>query len=398
MGHLVERYLLLGLRLGRHIDGFVDAYYGPPELSSQVEAEGEPDPAALAEEAAALGRELAGADGFEDQRRHWLLGQIRGCETVARRLAGEQLSWAEEVERCYGVRPEVTPDDRFAEAQEELERALPGEGDLGERYRAWLETQVVPRERILPAVERLAGELQARTERLFGLPDGEHVELDVVENEPWGAFNYYLGDLRSRVVINTDLPVYSMRLALLVAHEIYPGHHTEHAWKEQLLVRDRGTVEESIFLTGTPQAVVSEGIAMLAPEIALAGEEDDVVEPALSELGIPYDAPTARAARDFAEALEGLGVNLAYQLHEEGRARDDVIAYGVRWSLRTPEHVAKVLEFVTHPTWRAYASCYTSGLELCRRFTEGDPLRFRQLLTEQLTPADLEASAPVKKS
>jgi len=27
----VERYLLLGLRLGRHVDGLVDAYYGPPE-------------------------------------------------------------------------------------------------------------------------------------------------------------------------------------------------------------------------------------------------------------------------------------------------------------------------------------------------------------------------------
>ena len=28
---LVEEYLTLGLRLGRHIDGMVDAYYGPPE-------------------------------------------------------------------------------------------------------------------------------------------------------------------------------------------------------------------------------------------------------------------------------------------------------------------------------------------------------------------------------
>ena len=34
-----ERYLVLGLRLGKHVDGLVDAYYGPPELQAQVDAE-----------------------------------------------------------------------------------------------------------------------------------------------------------------------------------------------------------------------------------------------------------------------------------------------------------------------------------------------------------------------
>ena len=27
---LIDRYLALGLALGRHVDGLVDAYYGPP--------------------------------------------------------------------------------------------------------------------------------------------------------------------------------------------------------------------------------------------------------------------------------------------------------------------------------------------------------------------------------
>src|SRR5665647_1829697 len=36
---IVERYLLLSLRLGRHIDGFVDFYYGPPELAQRVKGE-----------------------------------------------------------------------------------------------------------------------------------------------------------------------------------------------------------------------------------------------------------------------------------------------------------------------------------------------------------------------
>ena len=35
-GSVAERYLLLGLRLGRHVDGIVDAYCGPPELAEAV--------------------------------------------------------------------------------------------------------------------------------------------------------------------------------------------------------------------------------------------------------------------------------------------------------------------------------------------------------------------------
>ena len=33
---VVERYLPLGLRLGRHVDGLVDAYQGPAELPQAV--------------------------------------------------------------------------------------------------------------------------------------------------------------------------------------------------------------------------------------------------------------------------------------------------------------------------------------------------------------------------
>jgi len=31
-----ERYVRLGLRLGHHRDGIVDAYFGPPELKAAV--------------------------------------------------------------------------------------------------------------------------------------------------------------------------------------------------------------------------------------------------------------------------------------------------------------------------------------------------------------------------
>jgi hypothetical protein len=376
---LWERYLLLGLRLGRHVDGLVDAYFGPAALRNRVDAEPLVAPAELADEAGALARRAPSS---------WLRAQLVGCETTARRLDGEQIAWSDEVERCYGVRPERTDESRFAAAHEQLESALPGHGDLGERYRSWIAAQALPVDALLQASARFADALRTRTAELFGLPDDEEARIELVSHEPWSAFNYYLGGRRSRVVVNTDLPVYSFRLPELIAHEIYPGHHTEHAWKEAVLVDGEQNYGEAIFLVGTPQSTVSEGIASLSAEIARAF---DLADGVYADLGVPYDAVTADAVRGAREALDTVGVNAALLLHEDGASRDDAVAYLERWSLTPRDSAEKSVDFLTHPTWRAYVSCYSSGYELCRRWVDGDSQRFRRLLTEQLSTADLAA-------
>ena len=379
MDDLWERYLLLGLRLGRHIDGLVDAYFGPPEPAERVDAEQPVPPAELAAEAVALA-DAAGS--------RWLRAQLAGCETTARRLAGEEIAWADEVERCYGARPHRTDESLFEAAHERLDAALPGSGDLGARYRAWSEQQELPAGALLQASAQFAEALRSRTAERFGLPDSETAAIELVQNEPWAAFNYYLGSRRSRVVLNTDLPVHSFRLPGLVAHEIYPGHHTEHAWKEQLLVDGEGNYGEAIFLVGTPQSTISEGIASLAAEMV---DAYDGAQAIYDELGVDYDAATADAVRIAREDLDAVVVNAALLLHEEHRSPDAAADYVERWTLAPRDSAAKRVEFITHPTWRAYISCYSSGYELCKRWVNGDVQRFRRLLTEQLTTADLAA-------
>jgi hypothetical protein len=46
---------------------------------------------------------------------------------------------------------------------------------------------------------------------------------------------------------------------------------------------------------------------------------------------------------------------------------------------------------MTHPVWRSYNTTYTDGYRICKAFVNGDPARFKRLLTEQLTPADILA-------
>ena len=394
-GELVGRYLELGLRLDRHIDGVVDAYYGPPALAARVKAEAPVDPAALLADArefrAALDDPTESA-ALDASRRRWLRAQVHGLTTVAAKLAGEHVAYADEVESCYGVRPAPVPDDQLEAAHRALDGALPGSGPIGDRYPAWRESQAVPPEKLDAAIASLAEDFRARTQTMFGLPDGEHIDFELVTDQPWSGFNYYLGDLRSRVAINTDLPVLSTSLGHLVAHEAYPGHHTEHTRKEAGLVRQGRHVEETIFLVGTPQCLLAEGLADLGLEVLVGERPEAAIAEHLLPLGIPYDADVVAAVSAAGETLAAVRGNVAWMLHEDGVAVEDCIAYAMRWALLPRNRAEKMIEFLTDPVWRAYISCYIEGLPLCRRFVAGDPTRFARLLTEQLIPADLAAA------
>lgn len=390
---LVDEYLELGLALGRHTDGLVDAYYGPPALAQRVAAEPVTPAAALAERARRLLADLAADRSLAAPRRAWLEAQVRGLLTTARKLAGEPLGYLDEVEAGYGVRPQRVPEDELAAAHAHLDEVLPGSGPLAARFVAWREAQAVPADRLEGAIASLAEDFRARTKDTFGLPDGEHIDFELVRDQPWSGFNYYLGDLRSRVAINIDLPVLSTYLGQLVAHEAYPGHHTEHCHKEIGLVRRRQQAEETIFLVGTPQCLLAEGLADLGLEVIVGRRPEPVLAEHLHGLGIGYDAEVVARVAEAGEALGAVRGNAAIGLHEDGWTMDEASAYVARWSLTAEKRAAKSVQFLCDPTWRAYVFCYIEGLRVCREFVGGDPARFARLIDEQLVPADLIAAA-----
>ena len=120
---VVERYLALGLAMDRHVSGLVDSYYGPRAIAERVAAAPIPPPQHLVAEARALlaaidaGEPLGDPDegpqqlepvadaGRDAARRHYLRAQAIGMLTTVRKLAGETISYVDEVEACYGVRP-----------------------------------------------------------------------------------------------------------------------------------------------------------------------------------------------------------------------------------------------------------------------------------------------------
>lgn len=390
----VDGYLELGLRLGRHLDGLVDAYYGPASLRARVDDEPVRPLAGLTGDARRLVADLdSGAGDLAAPRRAWLRAQCVGLLTVARKLDGEAIGYADEVESCYGVRPHAVPEEELAAAHRRLDEALPGTGPLADRFIAWREVHTIAPDRLEAVVRVLADDFRERTDRLFGLPDGEHVDFVLEHDKPWSGFNYYLGDLQSRVAINTDLPVPSTAIGHLVAHEAYPGHHTEHTRKEVGLVRRRDHREETIFLVGTPQCMVAEGLADLGLEILLGPLPEPILAEHLHPLGVRYDAEVVAAVASAGEAIGGVRGNVALMLNDGNADVDDAINYLERWALQSRPRAEKAIQFLTDPTWRAYISCYVEGLPLCRRFVAGDPARYDRLLSEQLTPADLAGEA-----
>lgn len=386
----VERYLWLGLRLGRHVEGIVDAYYGPPELAAAVEAEPLVDPRALVFDAELL------LDELEDG---WLRDQVVGLRTYAGVLAGESRSYSDEVEGCYGVRPAHTDEAVFAAAHERLAELLPGQEPLVERYERWRDSIRVPPEQVKRTVAAVIEEARAWTRGLVELPDDDGVVLEVVRDKPWLAFSEYLGGLRSRVAVNVDLSMSAVELLHLTSHETYPGHHAERCAKDHLLVRGRGLLEETLVLVPTPQSLVSEGIAELAPTVLLEGDGGGGFAAVLQDAGIELDLAHALAVERALEPCRWAEVNAALLLYEAGASEAETHAYLEQWGLMTPELATHLVRFLGEPTSRTYVMNYPAGRELCRSYVAADPQRFRHLLTEQVRVRELlepeDARAPM---
>ena len=380
MASPAEAYILLGLRLGRHVDGLVDAYYGPPELKEQVDAEELVPAEQLALDAAEL------LDMLEDG---WVRDQVAGCATYARVLAGEPISYSDEVEGCYGVRPQRTSASVYKEAHAELDELLPGDGSLAERRVAWRERHLCPGDAAVALLEDLLPLLRKRTLELVELPDGERVTLEPVSGEPWWAFNYYQGGFHSRVVLNSDVPTTGLDVLKLATHEVYPGHHTEHAVKEQLL-----GIEERIQLVPTPQALLSEGIAEIGLDLVLDDAAREEAHAIIRRHGVALVDPelSARITR-ASERLGTVSLDAAQFIHEDGMDPEEAAEYVARWSLRPLEEARRSVSFVTDPTWRAYVITYSAGEELCRAYVRGDGARFATLLTEAVRTRELLSAA-----
>jgi hypothetical protein len=397
-GTLIRDYLTLGLRFDRIEEGYVDSFTGDPALRRAVADEPAPEPAELAREADRLLAELPQVPreaGFTDQRADFIGAHLRALAFSARKFAGEQVGFVDEVRNYFDVEISRGDPENYRAAHARIDEVLGGSGPLAERMEAQRRSDEIPPERLEECMHAFSSALRDTVRATYPLPDAETIVYEVVTDKPWSGFNYYEGNYRSTVAVNADLKQQMANLPRLVAHESYPGHHTEHCRKEAGLVAGLDQQEQTIFLVNTPQCLMAEGLADLALHAAVGPGWGRWASEIYADLGLRFDGERAEALSEATAALADVRQDAALMLHDEHRDVDDVVAFLQRWLLVDDTRARQMLRFLSSPLWRAYTSTYVEGYRLLRTWLDDRPTgvglteRFGRLLDEPLIPSAL---------
>lgn len=397
-GTLIREYLLLGLRFDRVEEGYVDSFTGDPALRRQVADEPTPDPAELARQARRLLAELPRTEGLDEQRAGYLAAHLKALACAGRKFAGEDVGFVEEVREYFDVDIAKGDPDRYRDAHAKLDEALGGSGPLAQRLQAYRAGEEIPPDRLEECIHAFSSALRDTVRATYPLPESETITYEVVTDKPWSGFNYYLGDYKSTVAVNADLKQQMSNLPRLVAHESYPGHHTEHCRKEAGLVAGLQQDEQTIFLVNTPQCLMAEGLADLALYAVQGPSWGGWAAEIYADLGLRFDGDRSAAISEAAAALADVRQDAALMLHDEHRDADEVAAYLSRWLLVSDDRARQMLRFLSSPLWRAYTSTYVEGYRLLRAWIDDRPAgvslteRFGRLLDEPLIPSSLRVA------
>ncbi|MGA7306408.1 MAG: hypothetical protein WBW88_16130 [Rhodothermales bacterium] len=407
MNAIAERYVKLALRIGQHDPGYIDAYYGPPEWSKAAEQ----DPGTLAdarmeaeELLAELNRMVPASDADEmDRLRHtYLVKQLQSAVARIGMLEGTKLSFDEEAKALYDATPPTYDEAHFQGLVDAVSAALPpGDGPLNERFTKFREAFVIPPEKLDTVFTAAIEECKRRTAKYIQLPAGEEFTVEYVTDKPWGGYNWYQGNSRSLIQVNTDLPIHIDRAVDIACHEGYPGHHVYNSLLESKLARERGWVEFTVYILFSPQSLVAEGTANYGIDMAFPGKERQAFErKALFPL-----AGLDSSEVDQYYRVEDLAAKLAYAQNEAARAylngdidSDSAAGYMSRFELMDKARAAKSVQFID--VYRSYVINYNYGKDLVRQYAEREAgpdatedqrwAVYRQLLSSPRLPSGLQ--------
>jgi hypothetical protein len=389
-----EEFVKLALAIDEHLPGYVDSYFGPAEWQQEAKQAGKLPLPDLVHRVDELAMNVAEANDWDAQRKDFLLHQISAMQMSLRLLGGENVSLAEEVQGLYDVQPTWKDESNFVEAQKRLDEVLPPGDSLKERLESWKKSFEIPMEKIKELLPLVINMLRELTNKKFGLPKEESFVVEFVSNQPWSAYNWYLGGFKSRIDLNTDLPMRVGRLAGLIAHEAYPGHHTELSLKEAKLVRQRDYREHVLTLINSPSCVIAEGIATSALETVLTDEElenwyrDEI----LPRAGMAHmDPKKIIEVSQAGDKLSGLWGNAAFMFHDQKKSTDEIISYLQKYEMSTDEEANKAIQFISNPLYRSYIFTYHIGYDLLEElFSIADRDKyFARLLQEPVTPSQI---------
>ncbi|MDO9337064.1 MAG: hypothetical protein Q7T61_11735 [Caulobacter sp.] len=393
-------FVKLTLEAGVREDGYVDAYYGPPEWQEAAKAAPR-EQAKLRADARALSARLAALplsrDPLVQRRRAFMAGQLKAADTRLSMALGEKFKFADEAEGLFGVRPQLKPLSAYDPVLARIEALVPGDGPLSERVDAFQNRYVIPADKLEPVMRAGIAECRKRTAAHIAMPASEQFTLEFVTGKSWSAYNWYKGNATSLIQINTDLPTRISWAIDLGCHEGYPGHHALNMLLEQKLAKGRGWVEFTVYPLYSPQSLIAEGTANYGIDLAfplaekLTFERDVLfplagLDPATAERQVALDAAS--------EDLAGARLTIA-QLYLDGEIdRETAIGLAQKYQLTSRARAEQSISFTEN--YRSYVINYGLGQDMAQAYVEaaapdqdGRWKAFERLISEPTQPADL---------
>lgn len=408
MNMIAEDYVKLVLNIGQYDADFVDAYYGPKEWRTNLKS-GLPFDSTeyknlstktdeLLNELESLGKYKA--TELETLRFRYLYKQLLACKTKIAMLNGVALPFDEETKALYDASAPTHNDEYFQSAITDLDKILPGKGDVAKRLNDFKTKFVIPTGKLKDVFDAAIKECRTRTLAYIKLPENESFTVEYVKDKPWGAYNWYKGNYYSVIQVNTDLPIYIDRAIDLASHEGYPGHHVYNALLEENLAKKRNWIEFKIYNLFSPQSLIAEGTANFGIEMAFPGDERIKFE---KEVLFPLAGLNPNEADLYYKILE-LQKRFSYSGNEAARnyldgkwTREQTVKWLQKNALRTTESADKYVSFIEK--YRSYVINYNLGMDIVNDYikrnggTENNPVKrwelFQHLLSTPQTPGGL---------
>jgi hypothetical protein len=409
MNSISENYVRLVLNVGLHDPGYVDAYYGPAEWKPDDSSVIVKDSVQIQKLFNESGRLLDSLDALsnykaneiETLRYRFLYKQLLAVKARISMLAGAVFTFDEETKILYDADAPVHSNDFFASVIDELDKTLPGKGNIAERLSEFRKSYIIPVNKLDAVFTAAINECRKKTLQHIPLPSNENFSVEYVKDKPWGAYNWYKGNSYSVIQINTSLPVYIDRAVDLAAHEGYPGHHVYNTLLEKNMVKDRKWMEFTVYPLYSPQSLIAEGSANFGIQVVFPGDSRIKFE---KEVLFPLAGLDSSGADKYYKVIE-LSSKLDYAGNEAARYyingkmnRAETIKWLKKYAIMSKERAEQRMRFID--AYRSYVINYNVGQDLVKDYvnnnggTDNNPdLRWKiieRLLSTPQVPSNLK--------
>lgn len=393
-----EDFLLLALRIDKHINGYVDFYYGPEKLRQLVENEYLTSPKQLLKDSITL-IQHSEAQGYDKKRELYLEKLLTAMKTSIELLNGIDYSIEDQFLNIYDVVLHPVKNSELRNLKEEYEKAYEGPGSLEKRLNHLRVTRRVHETNVFTLFEKAMKIVRKQTNILFPnlLPEEEHISIDLVEKTDdeikWAFYNWYMGNYHSRIEVNPKYTMYWTTFLFNASHEGYPGHHTEFVVNEKRLVRELSQFEYSILILHSPKIIISEGIANLANSILFSNKES--AEITLRELCPDVSEEVSLEKLILQDKLRAkisiFWYNFAYHSVVDKYSEEALIQYGKRIEFFNEEVLKVEIKRLSNPVYSKNAFLYYLGTKIIKeKYGEKPSIKeFQNLLLNPTLPSDL---------